>query len=49
MLNINNIPALTDIKPNFSVYGRVRVLETDKAQQYENQKIMMQGQNPSTR
>jgi hypothetical protein len=36
VVNINNIPALTDIKSNFAVYGRVRVLESDKAQQFEN-------------
>ena len=50
MLNINNIPALTDIKPNFAVYGRVHILESDKAhkiQQFENQ--MMPAQNISNR
>lgn len=26
VLNINNIPALTDIKPNYAVYGKVKVL-----------------------
>ena len=29
MLNINNIPAPTDVKRNFGVYGRVRVIEGD--------------------
>jgi len=28
---MTNIPALTDIKTNFRVYGRARVLEDDKA------------------
>jgi hypothetical protein len=27
VLNISNIPALNDIKPNFHIYGRLRVLE----------------------
>jgi hypothetical protein len=36
VVNINNIPALTDIKPNYGVYGKVRVLEHDKAKQFEN-------------
>ncbi len=36
VLNISNIPALTDIKSNFAVYGKVRVLEHEKAHQYDN-------------
>jgi hypothetical protein len=34
VLNITNIPALTDIKSNFHIYGKARVLEDDKAGQY---------------
>lgn len=34
VLNISNIPSLTDIKSNFHIYGRARVLEDDKAGQY---------------
>lgn len=41
MLNISNIPALTDIKSNFHIYGKARVLEDDKIGNYrgeDNQK-----------
>lgn len=34
MLNISNIPALTDIKSNFRIYGKARVLEDDKVGAY---------------
>jgi hypothetical protein len=36
VLNISNIPALNDIKPNFHIYGRLRVLEDEKAHKYNN-------------
>jgi hypothetical protein len=31
VLNINNIPAPTDVKPNFRIYGRARILEDERA------------------
>ncbi len=34
VLNISNIPALTDIKSNFRIYGKARVLEDEKAGAY---------------
>ena len=30
ILNISNIPPITDMKPNFSIYGKLRVVENYK-------------------
>ncbi len=38
VLNIANIPALTDVKGNFRIYGKARVLEDDKAGAFEYQR-----------
>jgi hypothetical protein len=35
VLNINNIPAPTDVKSNFRIYGRVRILEDEKASSFQ--------------
>lgn len=35
VLNITNIPTLIDIKPNFGIYGKIKVLEDEKAQNYQ--------------
>lgn len=35
ILNISNIPAPTDVKPNFRIYGKVRILEDEKAHHYQ--------------
>lgn len=35
VLNINNIPAPTDVKSNFKVYGKPRVLEDEKSSSFQ--------------
>lgn len=37
VLNINNIPSPTDVKSNFRIYGRVRILEDERAGYFQDE------------
>lgn len=37
VLNINNIPSPTDVKSNFRIYGRVRILEDERAGHFQDE------------